>query len=248
MDTSKKNIIKNSIAFVILILIISSVIIIVFKYQIDGEVNMPFELKKITIISTAEGESDDIAENNNIWNEQINQSNDIYFFIDKNNNYNKSAILESVKIENINVINKPVKGTIKTYMPSSDEGRTFDYSDRFLIQDSLTYNGAKMSNEKTLEICNQGGRCAIRFANCGLDTFISDDIGEIKHDGTLISKTNTSNEDIAFSVSFDFIITINKIKYKTNIVLDLPNGNILEEGTSQIEKTDLKDLVFKRIN
>ena len=248
MDINKKNKIINSIAFIILVFIISIVIAIVIRYQVDGEINMPFELKKITIISTAEGQSLETNEEFSRWNEQINQSNDIYFFIDKNNNYNKQAVIESVKIENISTETKPVKGTIKAYMPSSNEGRTFEYDDRFCIQDSLTYNGAKISNEKALEICNQGGRCAIRIANVNLGTYESNDAEEIKHDGTLISKANIANSEIYFSIKFDFIIVINKIKYKTNITLELPNGNIIEEGTSQIEITDLKNIVFKRIS
>ena len=80
MDINKKNKIINSIAFIILVFIISIVIAIVIRYQVDGEANMPFELKKITIISTAEGQSLETNEESSRWNEQINQSNDIYFF------------------------------------------------------------------------------------------------------------------------------------------------------------------------
>ena len=48
-------------------------------------------------------------------------------------------------------------------------------------------------------------------------------------------------------MSFDFIISRGKIKYKAKINLNLPYGDILTEGTSQIEKTELRDIIFKRM-
>ena len=248
MNIDRKEKIKISIACIILVLIISVVFAIVIKYQVDGETNMAFNLSKITIISTAEGTTLKSEDENVRWNEQINQSNDIYLFIDKNEEYKKDAVIENVTIENIKIVKAPSKGTVKTYMPSVNAARIFEYDDRFLVTDSLTYKGAKVSNEKTLEICNQGGRVAVRIANTNLDTYTSNDDAEIKHDGTLITKTGTTQEEIQFKVTFDLIICVNKIKYKTNISLDLPSGNILEEGRSQIEITDLKDTVFKRIS
>lgn len=249
MNIKNKETIKNCIAIAILIIIISVVIAIVIKYQVDGEKNMPFELSKITIISTAEGMQGKMVEGeeNTKWNLALNQSNDIYLFIDKNENYKKTETIESVTIENINITKTPKKGNIKVYMPNSSDGRRFIYDDAFLVTEKLTYKGATASNEKTLEIGNQGGKVLIRFANTDIDTYKSNDDVEIIHDGTLIAKTNTTNDDLSFSVSFDFIISTGKIKYKANISLELPNGNIIEEGTTQIEKTNLSDIVFKRM-
>ena len=214
MDIDKEEKIKRSIACIILAIIVSVVLMIVIKYQVDGETNMPFSLKKITIISTAEGTALENIEDMR-WNEQINQSNDIYLFIDKNEDYKKNAVIDNAVIENVKILKSPNKGTVKTYMPSSNDGRIFEYNDRFLVDNSLTYKGAKVSNEKTLEVCNQGGRVAIRIANVNLATYTSNDDEQINHDGTLIAKTETTNEDIQFSVGFDFIISINNIKYKT---------------------------------
>ena len=48
-------------------------------------------------------------------------------------------------------------------------------------------------------------------------------------------------------MNFDVTIDIESGKqYKANITLDLPVGNVIEEGTTSTEITDLKDIVFKR--
>ena len=44
----------------------------------------------------------------------------------------------------------------------------------------------------------------------------------------------------------NFIIVINKNKYKAKITLDLPCGDIVENGTANYEKSDMKDIIFKR--
>lgn len=249
MDINKKETIKHCIAISILIIIISIVAILIIRYQVDGETNMPFNLSKITIISTAEGvqAANVEGQENTKWNLSINQSNDVYFFIDKNEEYKKSATIDNISIENIKVSTIPLKGEVKTYMPNSADGRKFIYNDTFLVNEKLTYTGAKASNEKTLEIGNQGGKALIRFANTNICTYNSNEDIEVVHDGTLIAKTDTKNEEIQFAVNFDFIITSRNIKYKANITLDFPYGDILEEGTTEIEKTDMNDIIFKRI-
>ena len=66
------------------------------------------------------------------------------------------------------------------------------------------------------------------------------------HDGTLLKKLNLTEEDVKFSVSFDFIIEVSKHQYRAKINLQLPCGNIIEDGTASIEKTDMSDVIFKR--
>lgn len=245
MNIKKKETIKHCIATSFLLIAICIVIIIIIKYQVNGEKNMPFQLSKITIISTAEG----IQNNSNLdvkWNMDINQSNDVYFFIDKNNKTTETSKIKSVTIENIQITD-PLKGTIKTYMPNSAEGRRFVYDDNFLVKDKLEYKGAKASNEKNLEIGNQGGNFSIRFANTNVATYSSNDDTEIVHNGSLIKKAGLKNEEIKFKVNFDLIIQIDQIKYKANIDLELPYDDILEKGTTQIEKTNMQDIVFKRM-
>ena len=132
-------------------------------------------------------------------------------------------------------------------MPNSLEGRTFTYDASYLVENGLAYKGGKTSNPKTLEICNQGGSAVIRFANTNVGNFVSNDDTEVQHNGTLLTKIGTTEEETKFQVNFDFIIQANKIKYKTNITLSLPCENLLTEGTSNKEITDMSGIVFKRI-
>ena len=233
-----------SIAISVLMVVIIVVILIIIQYQIEGEKNMPYQLSKITIISTAEGEqnTENPEESSKL---SVNQNNDVYFFIDKNTD--KDELLDSVTIDNINVTKQPAKGVVKVFMPNSLEGRTFTYDASYLVENGLEYKGGKTSNPKTLEICNQGGSAVIRFANTNVGNFVSNDDTEVQHNGTLLTKIGTTEEETKFQVNFDFIIQANKIKYKTNITLSLPCEKLLTEGTSNKEITDMSGIVFKRI-
>ncbi len=241
-----KKAIKASLSIVLLAIILVTVVIIIMKYNVEGEKNMPFKLSKITIISTAEGIEDLQNDNNSKWKLNILQNNDIYFTISKNEEYNKEDIIESIKIENIRVVNEPKLGEIKAYMPNSLDGRIYQYKDEFVITDKLEYFGSNTNNAKTLEIGNQGGNILMSFVNNGIGIYESNDDDIIKHDGTLISKLGKTKEDLDFSVSFDFIIKVKNKNYKTNINLDLPCGDIIKDGTSTYEITDTDKFIFKR--
>ena len=239
----KKQVIKLCLAVSIIAVILIIVIAIIIKYQVEGDKNMPFNLSKMVIISTAEGIE---SEGNSKWNFNIFQNNDIYFYIDKNDQYmGNDKQIEKVRIENIQ-INKPIRGEIKAYMPNSVEGRVYSYAEEYIVDNKLEYRGATKSNPQTLEVGNQGGNVSIRFSNVNLGQYTSNEDTEIVHDGTLLKKLGISQEDIKFNVSFDFVIQVSNYEYTANINLDLPYGNILEEGTSSLEKVDMSDIVFKR--
>ena len=214
------------------------------KYEVEGDKNMPFNLSKIVVVSTAEGVE---TKGKNKWNFDIYQNNDCYFYIDKNYNYHgNNTYIEKVRFENIKINTTPEVGDIKAYMPNSTEGRLYSYDDRYIIEEKLEYKGASQSNTQTLEIGSQGGNISIRFSNINLGKYSSNNDKEIVHDGTLLNKLKLTSEKIKFKVSFDFIIEVKNHKYRTNIELDMPCGDILNEGTCNIEKTDMSDLVFKR--
>ena len=216
------------------------------KYEVEGDKNMPFNLSKIVIVSTAEGVE---IEGKSKWNFNIYQNNDIYFYIDKNNEYlGNSTYIENVRIENIQITKEPTIGEIKTYMPNSLEGRLYSYDNTYIIEEKLEYRGGVKSNSQTLEIGNQGGEALIRFSNTNLGAYSSDTDKEIIHDGTLLNKLELKKENINFTVSFDFIIEVQNHQYRANIKLEFPYGNIIEEGTAIYEKTDMSDVIFKREN
>lgn len=240
----KKQTIKLCIAVVIFVIIILLVVAIMIRYQVEGDKNMPFNLSKIIVISTAEGNE---AEGDKKWNFEVFQNNDVYIFIDKNEDYwGEEKIIKNVRIENINVTSAPTKGEIKTYMPNSVEGRLFSYTDEYVVNEGLEFKGGEESNPQTLEIGTNGGNIVFSFSNTGLGTYSSDKGEEITHDGTLLKSFDITNEDLKFNVSFDIVITVDNCSYRGNMSLELPCGDIVEEGTCDIELTDFSDVIFKR--
>ena len=244
-ENRRKEKVKACIAIFFITIAILTAGITIMKYHVEGEKNTPFIISKITAVSTAEGVENTPAEEK--WNLSIFQNNDIYISIEKNKNYNKEAIIESVDIKNIKLLQEPQVGKIKTYMPNSLDGRLFSYDSNFEIkEDKLSYRGANKTNSKSLEIGNQGGTIVIRFSNSELGNYVSNDDEEIKHDGTILTKTNKKLEDLKFTVNFDIVINMKNKSYKTNVTLDLPcEKNLIEEGTTNKEITE--GFTLKRI-
>ena len=244
-ESEKKEKIKACIAMSIVMLAILLSVIFSIRYQVEGEANMPFKLSKIMVVSTAEGKQKEGATEK--WNLSIFQNNDIYFSIEKNEKYAKEDLIENISIENIDIIKQPELGKIQAFMPNSSDGRLFTYTEDTIIKSNkLTYKGALKTNNKTLEIGNQGGTIVIRFSNTGVGNYISNDDEEIKHDGTMLAKTQATTDNIKFLVNFDFVINLKNNSYKTNISLELPcSGNLLEKGTCSQEIQD--KFIFKRV-
>lgn len=243
----RKEIMKLIIAVSILVLILLGVAIMMIKYEVEGETNMPYQLSKIVVVGTVEG-VETVEKSKEKWNFDIYQNNDVYFYIDQNiNNTKEDELIKNVKISNIQIKNAPQKGTIKTYMPNSEAGRLYSYDEQFLVEEKLEYKGSSSSNSSNLEIGSKGGQVLIRFSNSNIGNYASDKDKEIIHNSTLLKKIKATNEEIKFSVTCDFMIETTKAKYQAEVSLELPTGNLDEEENCYIEKTDMKDIVFKRV-
>ena len=242
----RKQTIKLIIAITVLVLLFLYVAIMMIKYEVEGETNMPFQLSKIVVIGTVEGIEID-SDSKNKWNFDIYQNNDIYFYIDQNENNKQEELIKSVKISNIQIVTEPQKGTIISYMPNSEAGRLFIYDEQFKVEEKLEYKGASESSSTNLEIGSKGGTALIRFSNTNIGKYTSDNDKEIIHNSTLLKKIEATNEEIKFSISFDFTIETTKTKYQAKINLDLPTGDLDEAENCYLEKTDMSDLVFKRV-
>ena len=88
--------------------------VISLKYSVEGEINLPFGLSKISVIST------DIEDGVNKWNLQVNQNNDIYLYIKKNDNYKETEAIENIKLDNFNLQKSSNIGNIKLFKPDSN--------------------------------------------------------------------------------------------------------------------------------
>lgn len=218
--------------------------IIVLKYNVEGETNMPFIVSKITIISSVEGIDKDAGENR--WAFDINQNNDINLYIEKNKQYDKQETIKSILIDNIRVEKTTEKGTINFYRPNTtDSGIYFKNVEENLVQ-SIEYNGAMQTDLKKLEISNQGGLIMFRVANDKVAEYISND-DQIVHN-ELLKKANINMEDIKAKLNMDLTIKIESGKeYKANIQLDVPIDGVIEQGMASNEIIDTSNIVFKRI-
>lgn len=155
-----KRIIYFFIVMFVIALIVTIICLLMLKYEVEGENNMPFELSQIIAVSTAEGIN---TEGESTWNFNLVQNNDIYLHISKNKNYRETEIIKNVTINNFNVKVEPQKGEIVIYRPSREENKTYENSEEYIIEDSLVYEGKESTNLKELQIANQGGVITLRY-------------------------------------------------------------------------------------
>ena len=229
---------------VILVIIMFVAGMFILRYQVEGESNLPFQIKKISIIENVEGTEEKNAEEK--WNINVNENNDIYIYLEKNAEYSKSEIIESVEINDIKVNKYTDKGEIGIYKPAQEEKRMFVNTKENKV-DKLIYTGELESNIKEQKISNQGGIVAFRYAINNISQYISNNNEEVDH-SKLLQLTNTPIEDIQGKLSFNIIIKLkSQKKFQANIELDIPTQDIIEKGTTGIEITDLDNIIFKRI-
>ena len=245
-DKSKINklILRSAYVFII-VLIIAVIALLILKYEVEGEQNMPFKLSSIIIVSNAEGYQEE--ENKEYrWNTEIYQNNDIYLNIEKNKNYKETEIIKSVVIDNIKIDKEPQVGKIELYRPSSDRVQTYSYKEEFRINEKIEYIGDKSSDIKNLKISNQGNTLIFRVLNKTGKIYKSND-EKFEHSGKLLDKVGVSYEQIKSKISFDLTINLESdISFKATVELELPVGDISKEGSSNLEIKDMKNIVFKR--
>ena len=243
-DLTKTKSFHICMIIVIIVVILFIVGMLVLRYSVEGETNMPFNLSKITIISTQEGVDD--GQTNTRWSFDVHQSNDIYVYIDKNDAYDKTEIIKSVRVDNFQTEAKNADN-IKLYKPdATEENLIFQFNDEDIIQ-SLEYTGDVESDLKNLKISNQGGIIAFRCSNNNVAKYQSDE-EEINH-SELLKKAGVTEEDLKVNLTFQLTITLESGKeYQAEIKTELPTGNVIEEGSTSTEITDLQDVVFKRIH
>lgn len=240
----KQKIFHSIIISIIIIAILCVGGMLILRYQVEGESNMPFKITKISIVESVEGIETEGA--NEKWNFNVNQNNDIYIYIEKNLAYGKTEVIDSVEIKNINISKSKELGELKFYKPIVEEKRMFNNLSENEITE-LTYKGELESNIKEQKISNQGGIVAFRYGINNLSNYVSENDEQIDH-SQLLKLTNITQEDLQATLTFDIIINLNGgKKYQALISLDIPTDEIIEKGTVGIDKTDLDNIIFKRI-
>ena len=245
MNEEKKKILKRvGFAGFILVMIIISIFLMI-KYEAEGEKNMPFELSKIIIQSSVDAEN---RKSEYRWDVNLEQNNDIYIYIEENENYKKDEEIKSVKLDNIKILDENKVGELKILIPTSNDIKTaYANSKEDYKEKEIEYTGNSIDNMQKQEICKKGGLVAFRNSNSNIGEFVSNEGNELSYDGTLLEKANINEEDLKIKLEMDLCIeTISSKKYNTTIELEVPVEKFGESGIVSKTITDFSDLVFKR--
>lgn len=241
MPKKVKKVLHICIILTILVAIGFVALVIILRYDENGESNMPFEVSKITVISTSDAQ--DVEDSENRWNERILQNNDIYIDIKKNDNYDKTEIIEKIVLNNFKVIEEPLKGGLVIYRPSTNELKTFENSIEFEASE-IVITGGQSTDIQNLQISNQGGRIAFRCSNEFLGSYISNEEEELDY-SKLLEKMGISYEDLKAKISFDIEIFLeDKKSFRATIDVDIPVEGVVADKSSK-EITDI-EAIFKR--
>ena len=239
-----KKIIHILIIVVIIFIILSIAGILILRYEVEGESNVPFRITKISIIESVEGIQKDTTTEK--WNFDVNENNDIYIYIEKNEGYNKTEIIDEVKVDNINIEKTNNVGETKIYDSVTEENRMFMNTAENEATE-IKYIGDLKSNMKEQKISNQGGKIAFRYAINNISQYISNEGEEINH-SQLLQLTGVKAEDIETKLKFNLTIKLRSGKiYQAQIELNIPTEEIIKNGTYGIEIKELENIIFKRI-
>lgn len=241
----KKNKEKYIILFFV-ILIFCTTFFIMYKYYVEGEKNLPFNITKLLVVSSAKTEN--IELNEDIYEANIIQKNDLYIAIEKNKEYSKEDAIKKITINNFKIEENSDKGTVKIYRPVAGE-KTYEYTENYEIKEEVIFTGSKETNLKTesMTISNQGGVIELSVILNDLGKITYNEEENILADGSLLNRLQISSEEIRKTITFDMYIELaGGNTFKANISLEIPTGDISNEGVVSNE-IDLSKLVFKRV-
>lgn len=207
---------------------------------IKSDTKIPFEISKITIVSTVNGENQESIDNEHIWNLNVIQNNDMYIDIYKNegNEIIDKVIIDSFRLEKI-----PQKGEAYIYGPNKGI-RLFENTEKNTVEDELTFISGEISDAQNLKVSDEGGLVMLRCSNKFVVNYTGDD-NYVIHDGNLLKKSGITQEEIELTISFYLSIeTKSGKRFRTKITLDLPNGDIIQNENTAKE-VDGSEFIFK---
>ena len=103
MNKIVKEKLKEAILLFIIVIAFGSVLAIMLKYENEGEKNLPFNLTEMLVISSVDETEKTENPENYKRNLNLHQYNDFYLKFEKNNDYEETAYIENIIIENINI-------------------------------------------------------------------------------------------------------------------------------------------------
>ena len=94
----RKNLVKRCLFLVVLAVVFLFVILIMARYEEEGEKVIPFDIAKMLIVSSVNGVQN--TESEHVWDIDVSQVNDIYVYIERNKNEDetiKEIVFENFK-------------------------------------------------------------------------------------------------------------------------------------------------------
>ena len=238
-----KKVIKRCLFIVLVAGLLLMMILIIARYEVEGEKDVPFYLSKVLVVSSVDGKNNE--DENNIWNIDFTQNNDVFVYI--NRDENTKDVINSISFENFKI--EEDRDNIKIYRPTGELDKLYTYSEEDYKDKSIIYSGEVIDDIKNLEISNVGGVCGFRVTNEKIGSFVSnEERDEIVYDGKLLNEIGITRDDIKVYLTFDIIIeTSSKIKYKCTVSIDMPVDGLFENGKGTLEVTNFDNVVFKRV-
>ncbi len=248
-----KELIKNKKQVIMVILVIAIMVLIaVISTNFKGD-TIPFEINSIYVTSSGSGKYVD-ENNTENWNLNLLQNNDIFINFNSTESIQKinkkDGRIKEIYIENFKFENGPFLGnTINLYKLSNNQDKLFEYEDAYKFENKLAYTVVdENANEYNLEVNKTGGQIALSIVNNNVKELEIKDEEEVYFDGTLLKRADIKQDELTFTASFDIVlITEKNNKYISNIKLDLPCGNVIEEGFSLNKDIDVTNMQFKNI-
>lgn len=243
---AKKRVIRKYTFIAFLLITTAVVILLMIKYDVEGEKNMPFKLSKIVVQSIIDTKNREGSEN--IWDLELTQNNDIYIHIEKNEGIQSETKIKNIKIKRIAQTVKPQKGQISVLLPTSNNAnKVFLNSTENYLNKTIEFNSNTSDNLERQEICQDGGMIAFRISNQNIGEYVSNEGDEIKYDKSLLEKAGIEETEIKFQTEIDLVIeTTEDENYKGTITLDLPVDTFENRGAVTTEITDTSKIIFKR--
>lgn len=239
--------IKKYVIVFFLILALSVVFFIMIKYTVEGEKNIPFKITKFMIISSAQ--TQELELNDNLYQANIIQNNDIYIAIEKNEKYKKQDAIKKITFNNFSIKEQNDIGSIKIYRLSTEDIK-YIYKEDYEVRDNLEFFGDLNTNLKMekMTVANQGGLLEFSIVLDDLGKITYNENENIASDGTLLKRLNLKTENIKTTLSFDLIMELTSgNNFKSTIELELPTGDITQNGVCTNENINLDKIIFKRV-
>ena len=239
----KKSVLKKYVFIIFLLVAISVSILLMVRYNVEGEKTLPFELDKLIIKSTLNAKSE---AGESLWNLNLEQDNDIYIYFKKNEKFNKK--IESIQINNIQIEKAKEIGNTQILLPTSNDFKAlYKNSTKDCSENGFEYVADTLDNMEKQEFCQDGGMIAFRVSNQDIGKYVSNEDEEIQYNGQLLEKANIKEEEKKKKLTMDIILKVNeKEKYKGKLTIDLPANDFKEKGSTDKTITDFSNIIFKR--